>query len=167
RLHRQEGQGREGIRRHRARARSRAVARTVGAGAGEAGERGRDPQGPRGQGEGAQISLYLRWSRTAIQWIAVLTLAVMVAINAAEIGHRVLFTRGLNWVQELSIILAMTLYFFVYALIAKDREYIRIELFSRLLGPRGKRVLAIATRVVVLTFQALVAWFALRSAQFA
>ena len=91
----------------------------------------------------------------------------MVAINAAEIGHRVLFTRGLNWVQELSIILAMTLYFFCYALIAKDREYIRIELFSRLLGPRGKRVLAIATRVVVLSFQALVAWFALRSAQFA
>jgi TRAP-type C4-dicarboxylate transport system permease small subunit len=90
----------------------------------------------------------------------------MVAINAAEIGHRLLFTRGLNWVQELSIILAMTLYFFVYALIAKDREYIRIELFSRLFGPRGKRVLAIAIRVVVVVFQALVAWFALRTAQF-
>lgn len=91
----------------------------------------------------------------------------MVAINAAEIAHRVLFTRGLNWVQELSIILAMTLYFFVYALIAKDREYIRIELFSRLFGPRGKRVLAIAVRVVVLAFQAMVAWFALKGAQFA
>ena len=91
----------------------------------------------------------------------------MVAINAAEIGHRLLFTRGLNWVQELSIILAMTLYFFCYALIAKDREYIRIELFSRLFGPRGRRWLPIAIRLVVLVFQAMVAWFAFRSAQFA
>ena len=91
----------------------------------------------------------------------------MVAINAAEIAHRLLFTRGINWVQELSIILAMVLYFFVYALIAKDREYIRIELFSRLFGPRVRRWLAIAIRLVVLVFQAMVAWFAFRSAQFA
>jgi TRAP-type C4-dicarboxylate transport system permease small subunit len=94
-------------------------------------------------------------------------LAAMVAINAAEIAYRFLFTRGLNWVQELSIILAMALYFFVYALIAKDREYIRIELVARLFGPRGRRWLALATRLVVLVFQAMVAWFAFRSAQFA
>jgi TRAP-type C4-dicarboxylate transport system permease small subunit len=94
-------------------------------------------------------------------------LAAMVAINAAEIAHRLLFTRGINWVQELSIILAMVLYFFVYALIAKDREYIRIELFSRLFAPRGRRWLGIAIRLVVLVFQAMVAWFAFRSAQFA
>lgn len=91
----------------------------------------------------------------------------MVAINAAEIAYRFFFTRGLNWVQELSIILAMALYFFVYALIAKDREYIRIELVARLFGPRGRRWLALATRLVVLVFQAMVAWFAFRSAQFA
>jgi TRAP-type C4-dicarboxylate transport system permease small subunit len=94
-------------------------------------------------------------------------LAAMVAINGAEIVHRLLFVRGLNWVQEVSIILAMTLYFFVYALIAKDREYIRIDLFSRLFGTRGKRALAIAVRVVVLCFQATVAWYAFRTARFA
>ncbi|MFN2646764.1 MAG: TRAP transporter small permease [Burkholderiales bacterium] len=94
-------------------------------------------------------------------------LAVMVAINGAEIVHRLFFIRGLNWVQEVSIILAMTLYFFVYALIAKDREYIRIDLFSGLLGPRAKRVLAIIVRLVVLVFQAMVAWYAFRTARFA
>jgi len=109
----------------------------------------------------------LRYSRRAIEAIALLVLAAMVAINAAEIAYRFLFTRGLNWVQELSIILAMALYFFVYALIAKDREYIRIELVARLFGPRGRRWLAIATRLTVLVFQAMVAWFAFRSAQFA
>jgi TRAP-type C4-dicarboxylate transport system permease small subunit len=91
----------------------------------------------------------------------------MLAINTAEIVHRVLFTRGLNWVQELSIILAMVLYFLSYALIAKDREYIRVELFARLLGPAGRRRLSIATRLLVLVFQAMVAWFAWRTAQFA
>jgi TRAP-type C4-dicarboxylate transport system permease small subunit len=94
-------------------------------------------------------------------------LAVMVAINTAEIVHRVLFIRGLNWVQELSIILAMTLYFLVYAMIAKDREYIRVELFARLLGTEGRRRLAIATRLVVLVFQGMVAWYAWRTAKFA
>ena len=91
----------------------------------------------------------------------------MVAINGAEIVHRLFFIRGLNWVQEVSVILAMTLYFFVYALIAKDCEYIRIDLFSRLLGPRGKRALAIVLRLGVLVFQAMVAWYAFRTARFA
>ena len=90
----------------------------------------------------------------------------MVAINAAEIAYRFSFTRGLNWVQELSIILAMTLYFLVYALIAKDREYIRIDLLARLLGPRARRALAIAIRVVVLVFHGMVVWYAAKTTQF-
>ena len=91
----------------------------------------------------------------------------MVVINTAEIVHRVALTRGLNWVQELSMILAMTLYFLTYALIAKDREYIRIDLVARLFSPAGKRALAIAIRLVVLGFHAMVAWYAARTTQFA
>jgi C4-dicarboxylate transporter DctQ subunit len=91
----------------------------------------------------------------------------MVAINAAEIVHRVVLTRGLNWVQELSIILAMYLYFLVYALIAKDREYIRIDLLSGALGPRGRRVQAIVVRLLVLVFHGLVAWYAIKTTHFA
>ena len=90
----------------------------------------------------------------------------MVAINAAEILHRVLLTRGLNWVQELSIILAMYLYFLVYALIAKDREYIRIDLLSGALSPRGRRVQAILVRLLVLVFHGLVAWYAVKTTRF-
>jgi TRAP-type C4-dicarboxylate transport system permease small subunit len=91
----------------------------------------------------------------------------MVAINAAEIFHRVAFTNSLNWVQELSLVLAMTLYFMVYALIAKDRAYIRIDLAARLLAPKGRRVLALAIRTVILAFHALLAWYAIRAVQFA
>ena len=91
----------------------------------------------------------------------------MVAINTAEIATRFFFTHSLNWVQELSIILAMVLYFLVYGLIAKDREYIRVEVFARSLGPAGRRRLSIATRMLVLVFQAMVAWFAWKTARFA
>lgn len=91
----------------------------------------------------------------------------MVAINAAEIATRFFFTHSLNWVQELSIILAMVLYFLAYALIAKEREYIRVEVFARSLGVTGRRRLSIATRLVVLVFQTMVAWFAWKTARFA
>ena len=90
---------------------------------------------------------YLRYSRTVVRGIAVLVLAAMVAINTAEIVYRFTFTHGLNWVQELSIILAMPLYFLAYALIAKDREYIRIE-WLKLPDPTGLTAMSIATTCV-------------------
>ena len=114
----------------------------------------------------AAAQSYFRYSRAAVQAIAVLVLAAMVAINSAEILYRVVFTRGINWVQELSIILAMTLYFLTYALIAKDREYIRIDLFARALPPRGQHVLAVAIRLVVLAFHLLLAWYAVKALKF-
>jgi len=91
----------------------------------------------------------------------------MVAINAAEIGYRFLFARSINWVQELSIVVAMTLYFFVYALIAKDREYIRIELFTRLLAPPARARLETGIRLLVLVFHGMVVWYAVKTAKFA
>ena len=65
------------------------------------------------------------------------------------------------------MVLAMTLYFLIYALIAKNREYIRIDLVAGLLAPRSRRALAVAIRLVVLVFHGLVAWYAARTAQFA
>jgi TRAP-type C4-dicarboxylate transport system permease small subunit len=91
----------------------------------------------------------------------------MVAMNAAEIGYRFLYHRSLNWVQELSIVIAMTLYFLVYSLIAKDREYIRIELFTRLLAPRVRGRLDIAIRLLVLVFHGMVVWYAIKTTKFA
>lgn len=114
----------------------------------------------------AAAQTYLRWSRAAVQAIAVLVLAAMVVINSAEIGHRVFVTRGLNWVQELSVILAMTLYFLTYTLIAKDREYIRIELIGKSLPAAGQHALAVGVRLVVMVFHLTLAWYALRAVKF-
>lgn len=91
----------------------------------------------------------------------------MVAINAAEIFYRFLYSRSLNWVQELSIVIAMVLYFLVYALISKDREYIRIELFTRMLAPPARERLEIAIRLLVLVFHVMVVWYAIKTTKFA
>ena len=91
----------------------------------------------------------------------------MVVINAAEIFYRFLYSRSLNWVQELSIVIAMVLYFFVYALISKDREYIRIELFTRMLAPRARERLEIGIRLLVLVFHVMVVWYAIKTTKFA
>ncbi|MEO8544803.1 MAG: TRAP transporter small permease subunit [Burkholderiaceae bacterium] len=111
--------------------------------------------------------VYLRVSAAVIEWVAAAVLISMVAINGAEILYRVLFTRGLNWVQELSLVLAMVLYFLTYALIAKNREYIRIELFSTMLSAAGRRAFSMLVRLVVLAFHACIAWYAARTVQFA
>jgi TRAP-type C4-dicarboxylate transport system permease small subunit len=91
----------------------------------------------------------------------------MVAINAAEIFYRFLYSRSLNWVQELSIVIAMVLYFLVYALISKDREYIRIELFTRMLAPLARERLEIAIRLLVVVFHVMVVWYAIKTTKFA
>jgi len=109
---------------------------------------------------------YLRASAATIEWIAAGVLVSMVAINAAEILYRVLFTGGLNWVQELSLVLAMVLYFLTYALIAKNREYIRIAIVSAMLSTAGRRIFSMAVRLVVLAFHACVAWYAARTVEF-
>jgi TRAP-type C4-dicarboxylate transport system permease small subunit len=109
---------------------------------------------------------YLLYSRRAVLLIAGSSLGLMVAINFAEILHRVLAGGGLSWVHELSIILAVNLYFLTYALIAKDREYIRIEYFVRGFSPRGQHVLAIALRLILLGFHGTLVWFASKAVAF-
>ena len=111
--------------------------------------------------------IYLDVSAATIQWVAAVVLIAMVGINATEIFYRTTFSIGLNWVQELSLVLAMVLYFLTYALIAKNREYIRIELFARSLPPGARKVLSMLIRLVVLAFHACVAWYAVRTVQFA
>ncbi len=65
------------------------------------------------------------------------------------------------------MVLAMTLYFMVYALIAKDREYIRMDFVTGRLSPTGKRVHSVMVRLGVLAFHGLVAWYAIRTTEYA
>ena len=57
----------------------------------------------------------------------------MVAINGLEDRRPRLLLGAFSWVQEVSILAAMWIYFFAYALIAKNEEYIRVDFVARLI----------------------------------
>lgn len=112
-------------------------------------------------------SAYLRGSGLALRVLGVLALALMVGSHALEIGWRFVHSRGLSWVHEFSLIAAMVLYFLMYAEIAKQRDYVRLDLLEQRLPAGARRHLSTFIRLVVLVFHALAAWYAVVTARFA
>ncbi|MBI1776743.1 MAG: TRAP transporter small permease subunit [Proteobacteria bacterium] len=109
---------------------------------------------------------YLRFSGAVLRWAAMLLLSAMVAINATEVVWRAATGGGLGWTQELSIILAMALYFLCYALVAKDGEYIRVEILFNAFPAALQRPLSVLIRLVVIVFHGMVFWFTLWTMRF-
>ena len=112
------------------------------------------------------LRLYLAGTKRIVLTVSIAMLVLMVAINGLEIGGRGLFQRSFTWVQEVSIIAAMWVYFFAYGLIAKDEEYIRVDVVADLLGPRARRAVTIAARIATIAFHAIVLWFAIETFRF-
>lgn len=126
---------------------------------------GVDPEsGPRGID--AAIAAYLRLSRLVVVAVSVAMFALMVAINGAEIVARGLFGVSFSWVQEVSILAAMWVYFFAYALIAKGEEYIRVDIIVNQFGPGAARAIRVAGRLATIAFHAVVVLFAIESFRF-
>lgn len=121
--------------------------------------------GDRGTLDGVLRS-YIAASRRVVLVVSILFLALMVAINGIEIVGRGLFGRSFVWVQEISIASAMWVYFFAYGLIAKDDEYIRVDLFATLAGPGTQRAMSLFSRIATIGFHAVVAWFAVETWRF-
>ena len=122
-------------------------------------------QRDRGALDGA-LRLYLVWSKRVVLLVGLGTLALMVAMNGLEIVGRGLLGRSFNWVQELSIIAAMWVYFFAYGLIAKDEEYIRVDIVANALGEGARRAMTIVARLVTIAFHATVLWFSVETFRF-
>lgn len=126
-----------------------------------------DPSFGRGSPLRVASDAYLRASTVVVQWSAMAVIAFMVALNATDITLRALVGSGFSWTQELSIILAMYLYFYAYALIAKEDGYIRVEFLVNRLPAVAQRWLDMGARLLVLAFQAVLAWLAIDTARFA
>ncbi len=109
---------------------------------------------------------YLDFSRRIVIAVSCGMFAFMVAINGLEIAGRGLFSVSFSWVQEVSILAAMWVYFFAYALIAKNEEYIRIDFAVRLLSPGWRYTVDIFARLVTILFHGIVAWFAVETYKF-
>ena len=100
--------------------------------------------------------LYLKYSEVVVRIVSALALVLMTIVSALEVVSRGLFGVSLSWAQELSIILAMWVYFFAYALIAKNQDYLRVELIFTLLPLRARKIIAPLCRLcVILLFGAI------------
>lgn len=109
---------------------------------------------------------YLVFSRFVLLAVSIFMFAAMVAVNGMEITGRALFATSFSWVQEISILAAMWVYFFAYALVAKNDEYIRVDLISRYISARANRTLDVFTRLVTLAFHGVVLWFSIETFRF-
>ena len=114
----------------------------------------------------AVLRAYLATSKRVVAATGIAMLALMVAINGLEIAGRGGFGRSFTWVQEVSIIAAMWVYFFAYGLIAKDEEYIRVDIVANLLGEGARQALTLFARLATIAFHAIVLWFAFETWQF-
>ncbi|MBL8698847.1 MAG: TRAP transporter small permease subunit [Alphaproteobacteria bacterium] len=114
----------------------------------------------------AALRSYLEFSKRIVLVASIAMLMLMVALNGLEIVGRGAFGRSFTWVQEVSIIAAMWVYFFAYGLIAKDDEYIRVDIVANLLGPGARHALGIVARLTTVAFHATVLWFAFETWQF-
>jgi len=126
---------------------------------------GTDRDGTRGEVD-AVLRVYLDVTRRIIIAISCGFFAFMVAINGLEIVSRALFAVSFSWVQEVSILSAMWIYFFAYALIAKNEEYIRVDFAAQLMSEPWQRAINIFARLVTIVFHGLVAWFAFETYRF-
>lgn len=110
--------------------------------------------------------VYLTASRAIVLAIPIGMFAVMVAVNALEIAGRAVFGISFSWVQEISILAAMWVYFFAYAMIVKNDEYIRVDLFTRYLPAGFNCSLDIFARLLVIAFHAVMIWFGVETFRF-
>jgi len=127
--------------------------------------KGPDWEGTRSAAD-AILRAYLDLSRKAVIAVSCAFFALMVAINGLEIVGRGVFSTSFNWVQEVSILCAMWIYFFAYALIAKNEEYIRVDFAAQHMPDSWRRAVDIFARLVTILFHGLVAWFAVETYRF-
>ncbi len=99
---------------------------------------------------------YLTISRVVILAAAMLMFTLMVAVNAVNIGMRALNLGDIQWVQEISILAAMWVYFAAYALIAKEDGYVRIEFIADALPLPVGRALQLFARLATIVFHSTV-----------
>jgi TRAP-type C4-dicarboxylate transport system permease small subunit len=112
------------------------------------------------------FTAYLRISSWVVRVVAMAMIIAMTGVSGLEIGARAFLGISLAWAQEVSILAAMWVYFFAYALVAKQHDYIRVEFLVGLLPPAGRQAVALAGRFVIIGFYATVCWYSVKTVGF-
>lgn len=113
------------------------------------------------------FEIYLRITGFVVRTAAIVVLSAMVAIYAVDIGRRVVVSASFSWSQELAIILAMWLYFFTYALVAKEGDYIQVDALFRFLPAPLRTAAGYVARLLLIGFFGMLAIYSWDTIQFA
>jgi TRAP-type C4-dicarboxylate transport system permease small subunit len=101
-----------------------------------------------------------------IRGVAMAMLTVMTVVSGSEVVARALFNVSFAWAQEVSVLAAMWVYFFAYALVAKSHDYLRVDFVVRQFPLRLQKQLQVVSRILVACFYAVVFYYALQTLRF-
>jgi TRAP-type C4-dicarboxylate transport system permease small subunit len=93
---------------------------------------------------------YLAKSGLVLAIVVVAALTAMVILNAATVLTRTLGVGSLHWAHEVSLILAVGVYFLSYGIIVRRHAEIRVEFLAKRLPGRVQDVLAVLGDVLQL-----------------
>lgn len=101
------------------------------------------------------------WERIEDALLVVILLALLV-LSITQITARNLFDAGWIWSDQLVRVLVLWVGLFGAVVASREDHHLRVDLLPRMLGPRGRRVLAVLTHLFTGTVCAVLAWHAAR-----
>lgn len=84
--------------------------------------------------------------------LSVVTFAVIILMNCANLLSRWIFHRPFDWILELSLILFVYAVMLVVPVLYKEKGFIQMHLIEQKMGPKARDMLAIFVDVSVLLF---------------
>lgn len=104
-----------------------------------------------------------------VEWWSVGLLVLMVAIVVVGVFFRYVVDASLAWYDEFASYLMVWLTFYGAVVVSYHRRHISFETLAEGLGPKGRRAVGILAELLVLAFQAILAywgWIALDAMAF-
>lgn len=92
-------------------------------------------------------------------WVSMLSLFLLVALNAYEITMRFILSKSNYWIQDVSLLLMMWFLFTGVVVIVHDRQDIFVDILISALSPGWKRVCSIIVTVLCIVFNIALGYF--------
>ncbi len=89
-------------------------------------------------------------------------LALMLALNIANIASRAVFDKGIVWVFPWSVVLFVWMTFFGFYVLYRQRRDITVDFLIKRLGAGAQLVSRLLVNAIVLTLMAVMLWHAPR-----
>jgi TRAP-type C4-dicarboxylate transport system permease small subunit len=105
------------------------------------------------------VRALLRGLVRLVEWWSVALLVLMVGIVVVGVFFRYVLDASLAWYDEFASYLMVWLSFYGAVVVSYQRRHISFETLAESLGPKGRRAAGILAELLVLAFQAILAYW--------